>query len=528
MQQLEVRKHPVKDGEGKLRLESRTKKSLANITTSLANNILNLVLKFVVRTVFIYTLGVTYLGINGLFTSIISLLSLADLGFSIALPFSLYKPIAEKDQGKIQVLMKFYSKVYNVVGVTVILIGIALVPFLPQIIKDMPNISNIWLIYLLFVANSAISYFFVYKRTLIVADQKGYIVNAIESVFSIVVSLIQIVILVIYKNFIAYLCSAVLVTLIKNLYISYKCNQLYPYIKQKTNLKPSKEQLKTLSKDIFALTLYKVAIAVETGIDNIVISRFLGVITVGLVSNYVLIIHSLQAILMLAFNSLTASIGNLVSKEDGEKVNTVFKAIDLFCILVFGVCAITLWILVNPFIMLWAGEGYLLESSVVLVLAINFYFFGTQSTTSSFRNAYGLFWQGRFRPILMCLFNIVFSVLFVQWIGLVGVYIATVLSRLTTVNILDAYIVHKHGLKRPVVPYYFKQIRYTIVVTAIAVLTQWATSFLPIVDWVSLIGKGLATLFISSAMFLIIFWRRKEFQYIFGMLKSVFCNLTQE
>lgn len=503
---------------GKLKLESRTSKSIVNISASLINKILKLVLQFVVRTIFIYFLGKEYLGINGLFASIISLLSLADLGFGVALPFSLYKPLAENDEEKIKSIMGLYSKVYRIIGISVLGIGCSITPFLQSIIKDMPDIPNIIYIYILFVLNSAVSYFFTYKRSLIIADQKGYIVTFIESIFTILLTIAQIIVIVVFKNYILYLCMGIISTVLQNIYISYKCNRIYPFLNNRNFTKLKKEEKKQLSKNIGALFIYKLAMVIETGTDNIVISTFLGIAYVGLYSNYLLIIDSIKNVLMLAVNSLTASIGNVIASEDNEKSYLLFKAIDMICIICYGISSIAICILINPFINLWIGKEYLLDSYVVLALGINFYIFGSQNTTSSFRNAYGLFWQGRYRPIVMILSNLFLSIILVQYVGLVGVFIGTIISRLISVGVMDYYVVHKYGFKKSVMPYILKKVMYFFVVCIIGLLSYIIASFIKGNTLIFLILKAICICISSLILFLLFFRKKEEFKYVMSLI----------
>lgn len=495
-------------------MKSRVAKSFANITSSFFNKILTIVVKFVVRTVFIYTLGKEYLGLNGIFSSIISLLSLADLGFGIALPFSLYKPLVENDKKKIHSIMSFYSKVYMVVGISVLVIGVSLVPFLPFIIKEMPDIPHIRLIYLLYVVNSAVTYFFIYKKSLIVADQKGYIVAFIESLFSLVLGIVQIVFLFVFRNYIFYLILGIIASILQNIFISYKCTKQYPYIKGKSELKLDKSEIKSLSKNVVALFIYKVAMVVETSIDNVIISIFIGITSVGLYSNYLLIIDSLKSMLMIIFNSLMPSVGNVVASEKTEKSYLLYKSINLLSIILYGISAIAIFVLINPFIKLWVGETYVLDFSAVLALSINFYIFGSQNTNSSFRNAYGLFWEGRFRPVMMSISNVLFSVILVKPFGLTGVFIGTIISRIISVGIFDPYIIHKHAFKLPVRFYYYTKIKHGVIVLITGIIAQRLSSLIVVNSIFMWVIDALIVCIVSGTLLLIVFWRTDEFKYV--------------
>lgn len=504
---------------------SRTVKSAANAFTSILNNILTVVIKFVVRTVFINYLGKEYLGINGLFTSIISMLSLADLGFGIALPYSLYKPLAENNTDRINAIMNFYAKVYRIVGLFVSITGIALTPFLPLIIKDIPDISNINLIYILFVINSAVSYFFVYKKTLIIADQNGYKVKYVESLATLITGVLQILVLIITSNYIVYLLVATGVTIAQNYYVSKIAERHYPYIKDKKKGPLEKNETKALSKNIFAIFMYKIAIVVETSIDNIIISSYIGIETVGIYSNYILIINSVKNILMVAFNSISSSIGNVASEENTEKSFLLFKTIDLISIILYGVCAITIFIMINPFISLWVGDDYIIELPVVLILCFNFYVFGSQNTLNTFRNAHGLFWEGRYRPIVMTLSNLIFSLLLVKPFGLAGIFGGTVISRMLSVGIMDSYVIYKNIFNTGAFKYHFMKFKQGIVLLLIAVFMNYISNFILVSGLLSWLLKSAFISVSSFMLFMLVFWRKTEIKYFRRLMGALIIRI---
>ena len=405
-----------------MKQRSRTENSIINSAMSIVTQVLTVVLNFAVKTVFIKMLNDEYLGVNGLFTNIITMLSLADLGIGIAIPYSLYKPLAKKDEHKINVLMNFYKKVYTIIGIAVLLIGLSLTPFLGLIIKDIPkNVPHLSLIYILFVIHSASSYFFVYKKFLIDSDQKGYITSRIIFTFSTLLSIIQIILLVTTKNYILFLLSSIILVIIQNIYISSKANKLYPFIKNKTDEKLEKEDMEGIKKNVSSLFIYKVGTVIMNGTDNIIISKFIGLIIVGFYSNNVLIINSITNVLNQIINAITSSIGNLVvttNKKRSKEVYDNLNFANFWLYALFGVCII---VLINPFINIWIGKKYVMGFSIVFLLVLNFYVLGMQSVTNSFRNAYGLFWIAKYRPIIMVIINIVISVVLVQFIGIAGV-----------------------------------------------------------------------------------------------------------
>lgn len=505
-----------------MKQRSRTENSIINSAMSIVTQVLTVVLNFAVKTVFIKMLSDEYLGVNGLFTNIITMLSLADLGIGIAIPYSLYKPLAKKDEHKINVLMNFYKKVYTIIGIAVLLIGLSLTPFLGLIIKDIPkNVPHLSLIYILFVIHSASSYFFVYKKFLIDSDQKGYITSRIIFTFSTLLSIIQIILLVTTKNYILFLLSSIILVIIQNIYISSKANKLYPFIKNKTDEKLEKEDMEGIKKNVSSLFIYKVGTVIMNGTDNIIISKFIGLIIVGFYSNYVLIINSITTVLNQIFNAITSSIGNLVvttNKKRSKEVYDNLNFANFWLYALFGVCII---VLINPFINIWIGKKYVMGFSIVFLLVLNFYVLGMQSVTNSFRNAYGLFWIAKYRPIIMVIINIVISVVLVQFIGIEGVLIGTLISRLVTTAWLDPYIVHKYGFEISPKSYYIDYLKYLVIFIAISIIFNYFVSMITINNIFILILIAILVVISVNVLLVLLFFKTSEFNYFYDKIKKI-------
>ena len=436
---------------------SRTSNSIRNSSISIITQILTVIMDFIVKTIFIRILGNEYLGINGLFSNIITLLSIADLGIGLAIPYSLYKPLANKDTKKIQGLTNYYRRIYNIIGIIVLIIGLSITPFLKYIIKEMPNIPDIYFIYILFVTHSALSYFFVYKRFLIEADQKGSIISKITFACSIGLNITRITLLVITKNYILFLFCSIIFVLIQNIWYSKKANKLYPYIAIKNNEQISNEDKQEISKNVKSLLIYKIGNVITSGTDNIVISMFIGIIPVGIYSNYILIINSLNNILLQLFNAITSSIGNLVVTNN-ERSKNIFEKLNFFNFYIFSLFSVCIFVLINSFITLWLGNDYVLSTLTALTISINFYISGMQAVTNSFRSAYGLFYKAKYRPIIMVILNLVISIILVNFFGVLGVVLGTIISRLCTTSWIDPLVIYKYGFKENVHEYYKKYI----------------------------------------------------------------------
>lgn len=507
---------------------SRTKNSIINSTASISNQVLTVIMDFIVKTIFINVLGSEYLGINGLFSNIITLLSLADLGIGIAIPYSLYKPLAKKDTKKIKSLMKYYSKIYTKIGIIVLVIGLSLTPFLPLLIKNMPeNIPNIYLIYMLFVTHSALSYLFVYKRFLIDSDQKGYIVSTITFICSLLLNIVRVIVLLVTKNFVLYLFCSIIFIIIQNIWYSKTADKLYPYLKDNDAEPLPKKDLDEINKNIKSLFIYKIGNVIANGTDNIIISKFVGLITVGLYSNYLLIINSINNVVSQIFNAITSSIGNLIA-TDNEKSKNIYEKLNFFNFYIFSFCSICLFILINPFIYLWIGSDYMLGNIVSALLALNFYTGGMGSVTNSFRTAYGLFYIAKYRPIIMVILNIVISVILVGPFGVAGVVAGTIISRILTTAWVDPYIVYKYGFKESPKKYYLTYLYYLIIFTVSSIIIRLLTDFFVINSILTWILAALIVTIVYHMIIIIIFGRTEEFKYFYDKFKMIFRNFKKK
>lgn len=497
-------------------MASRTKNSIVNSSVSIVTQVLTVIINFVVKTIFIKILGSEYLGINGLFSNIITMLSLADLGIGIAIPYSLYKPLADKDESKIKALMNYYAKIYNVIGIVVLALGLSLTPFLSYIIKDIPdNIPYLSLIYALFVIHSASSYFFVYKKFLIDSDQKGYITSRIVFVFSTILSIVQVIILFTTKNYIFYLLSSVIMVIGQNIYISKKANQLYPFIKQKNKESLDTTDIKDIKKNVSALFIYKVGSVIVNGTDNIIISKFIGLVTVGIYSNYLLISNSITNVLNQIFNAITSSIGNLVVTTNKKRSESIYEKLNFFNFWLYAVVSICIMILINPFIKIWIGEKYLLSTIVVFLFSFKIYISGMQSVTTSFRNAYGLFYKARFRPVIMVVLNITISLLLVKPYGVAGVLLGTVISNLFTTAIMDPYVVYKYGFEKSSKNYFIKYTEYMILYVLLTLGLNYLFNLINVSNIIIWILVSILLFVVVNLIFIIIFHNTEEYKYFY-------------
>ena len=502
-----------------MNFQSRIINTFRNTFFGIISQAILILLNFGTRTVFIKFLNENYLGVNGLFSNILSMLSLVELGIGSAIIYSMYKPLAENNKKEIAALMNFYKKVYNAIGIIVTILGILLIPFLGYIVNNTNNIKNLEIIYLLFLLNTSISYFFSYKRSIISADQKEFILSKYRMYFSFIKAFLQISVLYITRNFLIYLIAQIMCTFLENVFVSIKADKMYPYLKVYHNEKISSREKNKIKDNVKALTIYKIGGTLLDSTDNILISSLLNVGLVGLLSNYTLITGSLSMVLTQFSNSVTASVGNFVATESNDRHVELLQILTFIQFIFYGFSFVCLSTLLNRFITIWIGEKYLLDFYTVLIIALNFYIVGILSPVWTFRTTMGLFKYGKYRPIFTAIINLVISIALGKSIGIIGVLLGTTISRLFTNVWFDPYIVYKYGFKEKCNKYLMRMSIYV----GVCLIDIFIIKLLLNKISYSFIGLILALIiniivFIISILF---FYKTFEFKYLVNKIRQV-------
>lgn len=499
---------------------SRTINSIRNILTGFAGQFISMIISFVNRLVFVHVLSEAYLGINGLFSNVLSVLSLAELGISSAITFALYKPLATNDKTKLSSLMHFYAKAYKIIGVIVGLVGLCLMPFLKYIIADPGNIhENIYLIYALFLFNTTITYFYSYKSSLITADQKNYIISFISYSVLIIQTVFQILILLFIGNYIFYLICQSIGNLFTNILISYWADKKYPFLKDKKSKELTNNEKRSLFINIKALMIIKVSGILVNSTDNIIITatKGLGLVSTGIASNYTLLISTLNSILAQIFSGITASVGNLNAIESKKKQLRFFNVINLLNFWLFGWCAISFIILGSDIVELLFGNKYVLSQNIVIIMALNFYTVGMQNAIWTYKSTMGLYDYGKYLTLITGIINIILSILFAKKMGLFGIYLATLVSRLLTNIWYDPYAVFKYGLHVQIFNYFIKYAIYLCILFFVTIVIEL---FCMIVR-LSFLCKLITCIIIPNVIFFVCFYKTREFKYLMNKFKYI-------
>lgn len=503
--------------------KSRTSNVLLNSVTGVLTQGSKIILSFLVRIVFIRQLSQEYLGVSGLFSNILTILSLAELGVGGAIGYSLYKPVAEKDHRTIGALISLYRRTYVVIGLVVGGIGLLLLPLLPLLIRDAGQIQDLYLIYGLYLLNSVVSYFLCYKCVLFTADQRERVLSSTALFFSILQAVLQCAILFLTSNFLLYLTVQILCTIANNMYIYLRADREYPFLKEYRKEQLPKAQIRQIVENVKALMIYKVGSTALDGSDNLILSAFVGLAWVGRLSNYTLIITSVNTLVSQFISALTASVGNFIVRESPERRESMLKKTSFYAFCLFGASSVCLLCLCSPFVRLVFGEDYILDRSAVLVLVLNYYIYGMMNPVWTFRSTMGLFVHGRYRPLVSAVINIVVSILLAKWIGPIGVLLGTTITRVTTNVWYDPYIVHKYGLKTTPRGYYLLWLKYLAITAVSAAASLWIVrNILPAptsILW--LIVHGIICLVVFGAFLILCCGRTEEFRYLYKKIYGI-------
>lgn len=493
--------------------KSRIYSSIKNIFLGVGNQILVLLLTFITRMFFVRTLGAEYLGINGLFSNIITILSVAELGMGSAIIYSMYKPLANNDERKISALMNFYKKIYNVVALAISIIGIGLIPFLKYLINTSNEIENLNLYYMLFLANTVVSYLLASRAVILNADQKLYITKIYTLVISIFQCLLQIFVLVFTKNFVLYLIVQILCTFLVNICGVIATKKMYPYLNNKIKLE--KQDKKEIFDNMKSMFFYKIGGVILNNTSNILISVMIGTIWVGYYSNYMMVTSSLETFTYIIFTALTASVGNLIVSTNKAKQYEIFKIINMICNVMFGFCSVMLIVLFNDFISIAFGEQYVLEKGMVLVIVAYFYVKGILNPIWVYRETTGMFKYTKYVALITAIINVILSIIFGKLWGLFGILLAPLLARVSINIWYEPYVLNKVYFKGKSKEY-FKFNFYNLIITIIITIVCECifTIFIKKISILSLFIKGFITWIITIGIYYMIYRKTYEFKYI--------------
>lgn len=509
-------------------MESRTKNGIRNIGSGIINRILLIVFPFITRTILLYSLGSEYLGLNSLFTSILTVLNLAELGFGSALVFSMYKPIAENDKKKICALLSVYKKIFVTIGILIAILGIAITPFIPKIINgDIPANANIYILYIIYLSNTVVSYiFFAHKRALLIAYQRNDIVTNINSVISILLYCIQTVILLLCHNYYLYILFMPILTIVENIVVARKATKLFPEIN--CSGKISKSDIEKIKQHIKGLAIQNICSASRNSFDSIVISLYLGLNSIAIYNNYFFIMNAIHSLLYQIPNSIRATVGNSIASESIDKNYKLFNVMTLLYQWASGWCLTCLMCLYQPFMKIWMGEKMLCEFSTVILFCIYFFELCMSDIIVLYKDGAGLWWQGRYRTSIEAVANL-FLNFFLGWLyGTNGIILATIITMTIIGHGYGGYIVFHYYFKtKKYLNYIFLQLRYFAVIFSVSAITYTVCSYINDTGVNTLLIKGIICIFIPNLLYLVIFKFSNYFDETVIFVKNIIYSIKK-
>lgn len=515
-------------------MKSRSQKAIFSLLTGLIGEIVLILTNLISRKVLCDVLGTEYLGISSLFTSILSMLSLVELGVGTSIIYHMYKPVAEDNKIRIYQLLMFFRKAYHIIGIVISAVGLIILPMLSFLIDDVPGDVNVYILFLIYLLQTIASYFFRgYKSALLQANQKQYSINIVTLVSSVVTSLSQIAVLIIFKNIYFYIGVRALTTILQNLLVAWWCDKSYPEILKLKGETLPKEDQRSILKDCYALLIYRINGVMLYSVDGLIITKVLGLVVNGIYSNYSWISTTIKNFTKLLFKSVENGVGNKhasvkTADIDSDKTLSeefsVFRCLNLLSVIINGVALTGIVNVADIFIATYFGKDMTISLMAVILLALDVYISGIASLISTYRKAYGLFQQAKYRPIASTVSNLVISLLLVKPLGLVGILIGTVVSVFGTTVMYDSYIVYKCAFKKKAFVFHRTNTLYLVITAAgctfTCVTSVYGFGFITNA-WVQIIIRTALSVIIPLAVYFITLGRTKEFARLLTYVKNI-------
>lgn len=494
----------------------RKKRSLFNIIFSLGSFFITMIFTFITQAMIVKILGIEYSGVNGLFTNVLTMLSVAELGIGNAIIFKLYKPLAKGDKEKIKSWMKFYKICYRYVALFVFIVGIVIIPFIPLIVNKTTINDNIIILYVISFLDVVFSYIMTYKRSLLYADQKNYVINIIHMGYVILMNICQIVVLLLFKKYLLFLIVKLIYRCLENIIINLYVNKNYPYIKEKANNIDLVEK-----KDIFervrAIFLQKVSFVINKGIDNIIISLFLGVTAVGYYTNYNLVANTLCSVIYQVMSGFLASIGNMLIDNNSQKNYKIYLVVNLINSSLTAICIVGFICCIQPFINIWLGNSYLLPMSIVISFGIFIYSDSIRRSITLYKEAAGICKEDKYVYVAMAIINLILSIVLCLFIGISGVILGTAFSYLFLIFYSYPKYIFKRVFNKKAIIYYKEKFLFIFIIIVSSVVSFGICNLISFNSILQFVFNGIIASLITSIIIIITFKKKEEFIYLKDM-----------
>lgn len=501
---------------------SNVRNTTRNILGGFLNRFVTIAVTFLSRTMLIYLLGAEYLGLDSLFASVLQMLNIAELGFSSAVVFNMYKPIATHNTEQICALLKLYRKTYRIIGAVILVAGLILTPLLPYIIKDdIPSELNLYLLYFIFLGNTVAGYWlFAYKKSLFSAHQQERINSNINTAMILAKVTAQFVVIVLFRNYYLYIILMPIATLAENLCISLLTNRLYPEYVCRGNLE--KSTLHDIVRQIKGLMIQKICQTSRNSMDNIIVSAYIGLTMVTIYGNYYSIMYAARTLIYCVAKAMSASVGNQIVTTNSEKNHSDMLTFNFLYMWLAAIATSCMLNLYQPFMRLWVGNNLLLPDHISMMFCIYFYSLCTLDIISVYATGVGLWWEGRYQSIAEVITNVVLNILLGKYFGVFGIVLATIISIIFIDFIYGSTIIYNNYFKtNKIRTFYCEHLKYAGATLFMAVISYTICGKISENGILGIILKGICTLFISNLCLLLIHCRSKAFKNALQFVKRI-------
>lgn len=503
-------------------VRGRVGNAMRNVFAAWGGQALYAIGSFSVRAVFVAQLAQVYVGLESLFSSILTILSLADLGVGSAIVFALYEPLAKGDKDTVKSLMRLFKRTYIVIGLVIILLGALIAPNVEVFLgSNPPEIEFLEIYFFCFVLNTGVSYFFSYKGSLIIADQKSYVVYVVQYSVMILMCVVQIAVLLLTSNYLLFLICMIGSTLLQNIVIVVVANKRYPYLKEKDVKPVDKQLLDDIKKNIAGLMMHKIAGAASTPASNLIITNFVSLAATSLYGNYLLVVNALTNVLNKVFDSIIASVGNLGVLESKERQREVFYTTLFVNAFLFAVVSTGFLCCVNSFIVALFGAEWQFDVVTTSLIVLLFYVKGMRSAALSFTSAYGLYWHTRWKAVLEAIFLPLLALILVFPLGINGVFLGCIISSLFISSVYEGWAVCRHAIDTPLHSYMLKLGNYMLFSLVVMFSLFALCEMIPLTCWMGFFVKGFIGVSASTALWILVYGRTREWKEVSRVLKHV-------
>lgn len=499
--------------------DSRLVNTKRNIASGLLKQITTIVLPFIIRTIVLYILGAQYQGLSGLFTSILQVLSLSELGFSTAVSYVLYKPIADDDRDVVCAIVAFLKKAYTVVGIIIGIGGVIIMPILPKLIKgSVPGDINIYILFLIYLFNTVISYsLFAYKSVLLTSMQREDIVSNIYTATSLASKIIQIIVLLAFKNYYIFIIFTPISTIANNILLQVFAKRYFPHIVPKGKI--NNDTKRELIEQIKAIFINKIGDTARNSFDNIILSTFMGLTVVAIYDNYYYIFTALYGVALVIIHAMQASVGNSMAKESVHKNGADLNKFTFIFMWIIGWATICLCCLYQPFMMIWMkGQDELLLSNFDMVLfCVYFYAINMNDTRNLYLSGAGLYPKCKLYFVMEAFGNLALNIVLGKLFGVTGVIIATIITIFVFNFVTRTNVLFKFYFKSSALKFYLAHSTYALVTAVICFITYILCGLVPFNGVIGLMIKAFICALVPNLLYFLIYNRTKRFKeaYVF-------------